>query len=375
MSVYLDNSATTKPCEAAVKKALFMMNENFGNPSSLHMCGYNAKKELDNARKTLAAFLSCDVKEIYFTSGGTAANNTAILGTARTKHREGKKIITTGLEHPSVIKHFQLLEEAGFDAVYLKPDRNGKINLDELSNAVDGNTILVSVMAVNNEVGSIQDISQIKGIIKSKNSKAYFHCDAVQGFGKMAIKPKKLGIDLMSMSAHKIHGIKGAGALFVNSSVRLMPSILGGGQENGLVSGTEPMPAICAFAAAVEDIGSVEKNLADTQKVKQYFTDKIKTVDGVYINSPDDALPYIINISVKGVPSQVMLNALSAEGIYVSAGSACSKGHRSDVLSAMGVAPSLIDSAIRISLSKSTTENDMDLLYNGIVNTVKRVRR
>lgn len=375
MSVYLDNSATTKPCEAAVKKALSMMNENFGNPSSLHMCGYNAKKELDNARKTLASFLSCDVKEICFTSGGTAANNTAILGTARTKNREGKKIITTGLEHPSVIKHFQLLEEAGFESVYLKPDRNGKINLDELSNAVDGNTILVSVMAVNNEVGSIQDISQIKGIIKSKNSKAYFHCDAVQGFGKMAIKPKKLGIDLMSMSAHKIHGIKGAGALFVNSSVRLMPSIVGGGQENGLVSGTEPMPSICAFAAAVEDIGSIEKNLADTQKVKQYFTDKIKTVDGVYINSPDDALPYIINISVKGVPSQVMLNALSAEGIYVSAGSACSKGHRSDVLSAMGVAPYLIDSAIRISLSKNTTENDMDLLYNGIVNTVKRVRR
>ncbi|MGN0569373.1 MAG: cysteine desulfurase family protein [Candidatus Fimenecus sp.] len=375
MSVYLDNSATTKPCEAAVKKALFMMNENFGNPSSLHMCGYNAKKELDNARKTVASFLSCDVKEIYFTSGGTAANNTAILGTARTKRREGKKIITTGLEHPSVIKHFQLLEEAGFEAVYLKPDRNGKISLDELSNAVDGNTILVSIMAVNNEVGSIQDISKIKSIIKSKNSKAYFHCDAVQGFGKLLIKPKKLGIDLMSMSAHKIHGIKGAGALFVDNSIRLMPSILGGGQENGLVSGTEPMPAICAFAAAVEDIGNVEKNRAVVQSVKQYFVDKIKTVEGVYINSPDDALPYIINISVKGVPSQVMLNALSAEGIYVSAGSACSKGHRSDVLSAMGIAPELIDSAIRISLSKSTTENDMDLLYNGIVNTVKRVRR
>lgn len=375
MSVYLDNSATTKPCEAAVKKALFMMNENFGNPSSLHMCGYNAKKELDNARKTVASFLSCDVKEIYFTSGGTAANNTAILGTARTKRREGKKIITTGLEHPSVIKHFQLLEEAGFEAVYLKPDRNGKISLDELSNAVDGNTILVSIMAVNNEVGSIQDISKIKSIIKSKNSKAYFHCDAVQGFGKLLIKPKKLGIDLMSMSAHKIHGIKGAGALFVDNSIRLMPSILGGGQENGLVSGTEPMPAICAFAAAVEDIGNVEKNRAAVKCVNDYFVEKIKSVDGVYINSPDDALPYIINISVKGVPSQVMLNALSAEGIYVSAGSACSKGHRSDVLSAMGIAPELIDSAIRISLSKNTTENDMDLLYNGIVNTVKRVRR
>ena len=375
MSVYLDNSATTKPCENAVKKVLEMCTENFGNPSSLHMCGYNAKKELDESRRVLASILSCAENEIYFTSSGTVANNTAIIGTARTKRREGKKIITTSLEHPSVIKHFEMLSEQGFETVFLKPDSNGKISLDELSNAVDKNTILVSVMAVNNEVGSIQDISKIKGIIKSKNSKAYFHCDAVQAFGKIPLKPKKIGVDLMSMSAHKIHGIKGAGALFVNSSSRLLPSIVGGGQESGLISGTEAMPAICGFAAAVKDIGSVEKNLDYVTSLKNHFLEKINDVDGIYMNSTNDSLPYIINISVEGVPSQVMLNSLSSKGIYVSAGSACAKGHRSEVLTAMGVTPKLIDSAIRISLSKNNTKNDMDLLFDGIIETIKRVRR
>lgn len=373
--VYLDNSATTKPCENAVKKALEMITENFGNPSSLHYCGFNAKKELDNARKTVSTFLSCQPNEIFFTPSGTVANNTAILGTAKAKRREGKKVITTLLEHPSVIKHFEMLSDQGFEVVYLKPDSNGKINIEDLSNAVDENTILVSVMAVNNEVGSIQDISKIKGIIKDNKSKAFFHCDAVQAFGKIDLKPKKLGIDLMSMSAHKIHGIKGAGALYVSNSIRVLPSILGGGQENGLISGTEAMPAICAFGEAVNDIGNVSKNLAEVTKVRDYFVDKISTLPKVYVNSPKDALPYIINISVEGVPSQVMLNSLSSMGICVSAGSACAKGHRSDVLTAMGVSPKGIDSAIRISLSKTTTENEMDLLYNGIVDTINRVRR
>ena len=375
MSVYLDNSATTKPCQAAVKKALEMMECTFGNPSSLHMCGIGAKKELDAARHTLSKFLSCDDGEIYFTSGGTAANNTAVLGTARAKKREGKKIVTTLLEHPSVLNHFRMLEELGFETVCLKPDKNGKVSLDSISNAVDANTVFVSVMAVNNEVGSVQEISKIKEIIKSKKSHAYFHCDAVQAFGKIPLKPKKLGIDLMSMSAHKIHGIKGAGALFVDKNIRILPSILGGGQENGLVSGTEPMPAICAFSEAVKDIGNMEKNLENVKRLRDYFLERIKNIDGITVNSPSDALPYIINISVKGVPSQVMLNALSAEGIYVSAGSACSKGHRSGVLSSMGVSAAEIDSAVRISLSKSTDEKDMDLLYNGIEDTVKRVRR
>lgn len=375
MSVYLDNSATTKPCENAVKKALEMMTVNYGNPSSLHMCGFEAKKELDSARLTLSKFLSCNENEVFFTPSGTTANNTAVIGTARTKKREGKKIITTKLEHPSVLKNFEILEEMGFEAVYLKPDKDGKINLEELSSAVDENTILVSVMAVNNEVGSIQEISKIKQIIKDNGSKAYFHCDAVQAFGKLQLRPSKLGIDLMSMSAHKIHGLKGAGALFVSNKIRLLPSIAGGGQENGLISGTEPMPAICAFAMTVENIGGIEKNLEQVKELRDYFINKVENIGGVTVNSSEDSLPYIINISVKGVPSQVMLNALSAEGIYISAGSACSKGHRSGVLSAMGVSPAMIDSAVRISLSKSTTQNDMNLLYNGIENTVKRIRR
>ncbi len=375
MCVYLDNSATTKPCDSAVKKALQMCTESFGNPSSLHMGGFNAKKELDNARNTVAKFLSCSDNEIVFTPSGTIANFTAIIGTARTKKREGKKIITTLLEHPSVLKNFELLGEQGFEPVYLKPHKDGKIDLEELSNAIDENTILVSVMAVNNEVGSIQDVDKIKGIIRDKKSKAYFHCDAVQAFGKIQLKPKKMGIDLMSMSAHKIHGLKGAGALYVNNSIRLMPAIAGGGQENGLVSGTEAMPAICAFAAAVNDIGNVQRNLNAVGEVKNYFVEKISELDKVYINSPENSLPYIINISVEGVPSQVMLNSLSSMGIYVSAGSACAKGHRSDVLTAIEIEPRRIDSAIRISLSKTTTTNDMDLLYNGIVETIKRVRR
>ncbi len=375
MCIYLDNSATTKPCDAAVKKALEMCTECFGNPSSLHMGGFNAKKELEKARNAVSKLLSCNDNEIIFTPSGTIANYTAIMGTARTKKREGKKIITTLLEHPSVLKNFGLLGEQGFETIYLKPDKNGKINLEELNNAIDENTILVSVMAVNNEVGSIQDIDRIKGIIRDKKSKAYFHCDAVQAFGKIPLKPKKMGIDLMSVSAHKIHGLKGAGALYVNSAIRLMPAILGGGQENGLVSGTEAMPAIGAFGEAVNDIGNVERNLNSVNEVKNYFINKLSELVKVYVNSPENSLPYIINISVEGVPSQVMLNSLSSMGIYVSAGSACAKGHRSDVLTAMGIEPRRIDSAIRISLSKTTTTKDMDLLYNGIVETIKRVRR
>ncbi len=375
MCVYLDNSATTKPCEKAVKKAIEMCNENYFNPSSLHMGGFNAKKELDSARREISNFIGCSENELFFTPSGTVANYTAILGTARTKKREGNKIITSLLEHPSVLKNIELLTQQGFEAIYLRPNGNGKVNLEELANVIDDKTILVSLMAVNNEVGSIQDFGKVKQIIRDKKSKAYFHCDAVQAFGKIDLKPKKLGIDLMSMSAHKIYGLKGVGALFVNSSVRIASVICGGGQENGIISGTEAMPAICAFGEAVKDIGNVQRNFNYVNEVMTYFLEKLSSLENVYVNSPSDALPYIINISVERVPSQVMLNSLSSMGIYVSAGSACAKGHRSEVLTAMGISPSRIDSAIRISLSKTTTTKDMDLLYNGICETIKRVRR
>ena len=375
MNAYLDNSATTKPCEQAVKKAAEIASDCYGNPSSLHFLGYEAKKELENARTAVADFISVKSNEIYFTSGGTTSNMTAILGTAAAKKREGKKIITSRIEHPSVIKNFELLGEQGFSPVFLESDRNGKVSLDDLYNATDENTILVSLMAVNNEVGSVQNFDKVKQVIKSKNSNALYHCDAVQAFGKINLNPEKLGIDLMSMSAHKIHGLKGAGALYVSKNVRIRPAIVGGGQENGLVSGTEAMSSLCAFGEAVKNIGSVEKNLEKVKNLRDRFLNKISDIDYIFVNSPSDALPYILNVSVKGVPSQVMLNALSSEGICVSAGSACSKGHRSGELSSMNIEAARIDSAIRISLSKNTNDNEMDLLFDAIVKTANRIRR
>lgn len=375
MKAYLDNSATTKPCEKALAKAMEIASSVYGNPSSLHFLGYEAKTELEKARKSVADVIGAKTEEVYFTSGGTASNMTAILGAAAAKKRDGRKIITSVLEHPSVIKNFELLGEQGFSPVFLEPDSDGKISLTDLYNAVDDNTILVSLMAVNNEVGSIQDFTKVKSVIKAKGSAALYHCDAVQAFGKLKLNPGKCGIDLMSMSAHKIHGLKGSGALYVNKNVRIKPAIAGGGQESGLVSGTEAMPSLCAFGAAAADIGSADENLKKATALRNVFLEKIKGIDSVFVNSPLDALPFIINISVLGVPSQVMLNALSSEGICVSAGSACSKGHRSNVLSAMKVSSARIDSAIRISLSKYTTEEEMDALFDAIVKTANRVRR
>lgn len=375
MNAYLDNSATTKPCEKAVRKAFYLASDCYGNPSSLHAIGYEAKKELDASRRAVADFLGVSENEIYFTSGGTASNMTAIIGAASAKKREGKKIITSRIEHPSVIKNFELLGEQGFTPVFLEPDRNGKISLDELYSAVDENTILVSLMAVNNEVGSIQEFEKVKQVIKAKNSNALYHCDAVQAFGKIKINPSKAGVDLMSMSAHKIHGLKGSGALYVNKNVRIRPAIVGGGQESGLVSGTEAMPSLCAFGEAVKDIGDINENLKKVKSVRDFFLDKISSLDYVFVNSPSDALPYILNISIEGVPSQVMLNSLSAEGVYVSAGSACSKGHRSNILSSMKIEPARIDTAIRVSLSKYTEKEEIDMLFDGIVKTANRIRR
>ena len=375
MFVYLDNSSTTKPCKAATEKVTAVLTDCFGNPSSLHELGFKAKEEVENARNTIASFLSCDEGEIYFTPSGTTANMTAILGTAKLKKREGRKIITSRLEHPSILKNFELLKEQGCETVILNPDSEGRISLQELSNAVDEDTILVSCMAVNNETGAVQPVEKIKTVIKDNNSNALFHCDAVQAFGKMDIKPARLGIDLMTMSAHKIHGIKGAGAIYVNSKVRLPAVICGGGQEKGLVSGTEGVPAIAAFGAAVKDIGNINDNLSHVSELNSYLRNRFEEIDYISINSPEDALPYILNISVEGVPSQVMLNALSAEGIYVSAGSACSKGHRSDVLTSMGISSKRIDSAIRISFSKNNTKDDADVVYDAIVKTAGRVRR
>lgn len=262
MECYLDNSATTKPCKAAVDAEISALTELYGNPSSLHQKGVDAYMLLEKSRGTIAASLKASPDEIYFTPCGTVSNNTAIFGAVGAKKRLGKKIVTTALEHPSVEKCMERLEENGFEVVRVQPQSDGNISLKDFENAIDENTILVSVMAVNNEVGSVMPTEDLKKIIKSKNSPALLHVDDVQGYMKIPLCPKSCGIDLMSVSAHKVHGPKGVGALYINKNVRINPYILGGGQENNMCSGTQGMPAIAGFAAAVENGGSVEKILS-----------------------------------------------------------------------------------------------------------------
>lgn len=375
MEIYLDNSATTKVCREAADAMMKMLTENYGNPSSLHKKGIEASKALENAREHIADALSCSKDEIYFTPSGTAANNTAIFGAVNANKRRGNRIITTSLEHPSVNECMKKLEEQGFEVIRLKPDINGAFSPAELMNAINSKTILISIMAVNNEIGTINPINQIKSALRRVNSQALIHVDAVQGFGKIPLNPAKTGIDLMSVSAHKIHGPKGAGALYIRKGLKIHPHLVGGGQEKGMVSGTEPIPAIIGFGEAVRALPNVTAELAHIKELRDYFVREVVKIGGVHINSPADALPYIINLSVPGVPSQTIVNSLSEKGIYVSAGSACKKGHRSEVLTAIGLDGKLIDSAIRISLSRYTTKSDMDEVVKAIDSIAKRIRR
>lgn len=375
MEIYLDNSATTKVCREAADAMMKMLTENYGNPSSLHNKGVEASKALENAREILADALSCSKDEIFFTTSGTTANNTAIFGAVNANKRKGNRIITTSLEHPSVNECMKKLEEQGFEVVRLKPDMNGAFSPMELMNAINSKTILISIMAVNNEIGTINPINQIKTAVKRANSSALIHVDAVQGFGKIPLNPSKAGIDLMTVSSHKIHGPKGAGALYIRKGVKIQPHVVGGGQEKGIYSGTEAMPAIVGFGAAVKSLPNLTAELADVKAVRDHFVREVTKIGGVHINSPADALPYIINLSVLGVPSQTIVNSLSEYGIYVSAGSACKKGHRSEVLTAIGLDGKRIDSAIRISLSRFTTMRDMDEVVKALDKIVMRIRR
>lgn len=376
MPCYLDNSATTKPCKAAVEAANRAMCEAFGNPSSLHECGMQAQRLLEDARRAVANGLSVNPAEIYFTPSGTAANNTALFGAAgKAGKGAARKIVTTAFEHPSVENCMRRLEEQGFTVVRLSPDAGGNITEAQFENAIDEKTVLVSLMAVNNEVGSILPFEKIKGILRKKAPQALLHVDAVQGFMKLPVVPKKCGIDLLSVSAHKIHGLKGAGALFVRQGLHIKPYLLGGGQENGLISGTQGMPAVAAFGAAVEAAGDIQKNDTRVRALRDRLAKALGTVDGVRINSPENALPYILNISVEGIPSQVSVNYLSSQGVYVSAGSACAKGHRSPVLTAMGLSSAEIDTAVRISLSRETTEEEIDACVQAIKSEVQMLRK
>ncbi|MCD7722618.1 MAG: cysteine desulfurase [Clostridiales bacterium] len=374
MAVYLDNSATTKPCSGCVDAVNEMLINEWGNPSSLHSAGIAGKKKLIGARSAVAALLHCDKAEIYFTSGGTEANNTAVLGAADALKRRGHRIVTTAIEHESVLESAKELERRGFDVVFLQPDKHGMINENDLLAAVNQDTILVSMMYVNNEVGSILPVEKIKAAILRAGAPALVHVDCVQAFGKIDVSPKKLGADLLTVSAHKVHGPKGVGALYVRQGVRVLPRLFGGEQEKRLRPGTEASPLIAGFGAAVSQIGNLNEQLLKTTQISEYAKEKLLAIDGVKLNSPQGALPYIINIYIPTfLRSQTIVQELSSNyGIYVSNGSACAGGKKSHVLSAMRLGDEIIDKSIRISFSRYNTKGDADLLAEAIKNIVQK---
>ncbi len=369
MIAYFDNSATTKPCREALDSANLALTEYWGNPSSLHQMGSDASSVLRKSRKQVSKLLGVQENCFYFTSSGTTANNTAIFGAYNKLKKQGNRIVTTAIEHPSVGEPIKLLESMGVEVIRINPDKNGKINEDEFLSSINSSTILVSCMAVNNEVGSVLPVSSIRGAVKSAGSPALIHSDCVQAFSKIPVTPKTIDADIITVSGHKIHALKGVGGIYIKSPNLIKPHILGGGQEGNIHSGTEATPAIFSFGAAAEAATDIRKHSDYVSSLKQQFINGIGDLSCVTINSPDDAIPYIVNISISGLPSQPTVNFMSSKGIAISAGSACKMGHRSPVLTAMGLPPQVIDSAVRISFSRYNTPDEVDLL----ISTVKEI--
>ncbi len=373
--IYLDNSATTAPCQKAVDAINKALCVNWGNPSSLHMLGINAEIEVENTRRIIAKSIGAREDEIFFTGGGTEANNIAIYGAAVARRKRGNKIVTTAIEHPSVLETVNTLEEKGYEVVRLRPDKNGVVSEEDIYAAVDSSTVLVSIMLVNNEIGSVQPLRAAADAIKRANAPALLHCDAVQAYGKMPINVNSLGVDLLTASGHKIHASKGVGFLYKKKSVNLATLIHGGGQEKGLRSGTESVPLICGLGGAVEELGDISKNLASIKGLWLYAKEKLLSTGIVTINSNDDCLPYILGISVIGYRSETLLHFLDSKGIYVSSGSACSKGHKSYVLSEVGFDDKRIDSALRLSFSRYTTKKEIDILCEALAEAAAKLRK
>ena len=371
---YLDNSATTPLCQEAIT-AMTKSMACFGNPSSLHLLGAEALSALDSARQRVASYMGCEAKELYFTSGGSEANNTALFGAARAMKRRGKRIITTAIEHHSVLNAAKALEGEGFEVIYLNPNSEGVITAKAVADALTDDTILVSVMYVNNETGAIMPISEIAAAIKASGCGALFHTDCVQAFGKLPFNLRSLGADLVSVSGHKIHGPKGVGALYVKSGCRILPFIYGGGQEKGMRSGTESVPLVCGMGGAVSELGNINTNLEKARELWQFCRETLTETGLATINSPDNALPYILNVSVEGYRSETLLHFLEARGIYVSSGSACAKGNGSYVLNEMGLSATVVDSALRISFSRYNTQDDILRLRDALVEATTKLRR
>lgn len=366
MNAYLDNSATTRCFDEVRELMNSIMDSHYGNPSSMHNIGVDAEKYIREAKETLAKTLKCQEKEIIFTSGGTESDNMAIIGGALANKRVGNHIITTKIEHPAVLETFKYMESLGYEITYLGVDESGCVNLDELKNALRDDTVLVSVMHVNNEIGSCQPIEEIGKIVKEHNEKTLFHVDSVQGYGKYKINPKKANIDMLSVSGHKIHGPKGIGFLYIKDKVKVNPIIFGGGQQKGMRSGTENVPAIAGLSKAAEIIYTdFDKKIDNLYKLKEMFISELKTIDDVRINGVGDDIretaPHVVSASFKGVRAEVLLHALEDKGIYVSSGSACAsnKPAISETLKAINLPKELLDSTVRFSFSVETNEEQL----------------
>ena len=365
MEAYLDNSATTSCSKAATEKMVELLTQDYGNPSSMHMKGVIAEKYITEAKKKIAKTLKVEEKELVFTSGGTESNNLAIIGSALANKRAGMHVITTSIEHASVTNPFLWLSENGFEVTYLGVDAFGQVRLEELKNAIRTDTILVSIMHVNNEIGALQPIEELGKLIKAANPKCLFHVDAIQSYGKMAIFPKKWNVDMLSVSGHKIHGPKGSGFLFIKDKTKVKPLIHGGGQQKGMRSGTENVPAIAGLAVAAEEMyQNLEENRNHLFTLRDYFIEEVEKLDGVSVNGKKDhdSAPHIVSVSIEGVRAEVILHTLEDRNIYVSAGSACSsnKPAISSTLQSIGLKKELLDSTVRFSFSIHTTKEEVD---------------
>ncbi|MGO1468970.1 MAG: cysteine desulfurase family protein [Tissierella sp.] len=379
--IYLDNCATTKMRPEVLNTIYNAMKEDFGNPSSLHSLGLQSEKEIRKSRKIISNYLNIDEKELYFTSGGTESNNIAIQSIVNLLKKQGNHIITTKIEHASIMNTMKDLEGKGFKVTYLDVDKWGKIDLEQLKNSLNHDTILVSIIHVNNEIGTIQDIKKIKNIINQKDSKALLHLDGIQSFGKITFDLKQLGVDTFSFSSHKIHGPKGVGGLYIRREIKLSPIVFGGNQERGLRSGTENVPGIIAFGKAVEIMG---KNKIDERekilKIKKYTIKLIKEkIEDIKINSniDDTFSPYILNISLRDTRGEVLLHFLEQKHIYISTASACSSNgvKESKVLKSINLSQKEIEGTIRVCFSYENTEDDIDLFVKELANSVEEIRK
>lgn len=380
MEVYFDNSATTRCYDSVKEIVIRTMTEDFGNPSAMHLKGVEAEKYVKDSAAKLARILKVQEKEILFTSGGTESDNLALIGAAMANKRSGNHIITTAVEHPAVSQPALFLQEQGFEVTYLPVDNRGVVKLDALEAVLRPDTILVSVMYVNNEVGAVMPVEEIGRRIREKSPKALFHVDAIQAFGKYRIYPKKMGIDLLSVSSHKIHGPKGVGFLYINEKAKLQPQILGGGQQSGMRSGTDNVPGIAGLGVAAEEIyRDLDANMEKMYSLKEHIAKGLEKIPDIRINGMAlrEGAPQILSISVMGVRSEVLLHSLEERGIFVSAGSACSSHKRkpSSTLTAMGMAKDQIESTVRLSFSEENTAEEADYFLQVMGELVPVLRR